>query len=173
MKKLLALGMLITTFLTGCATTTGTNPQTLISKFDGVKSVGIQAHGGACKDFTCPMLGATWLDNQPNNVGFSVKVTNLIANIHTVSFNIDGEIITINAISKTDFNQEFGLNYSSTVVVTNYSLLTKILQSKRTWMKVSTSKGAYEVAIIDGATDSKAFHALKRFDTQVKEASKN
>lgn len=37
MKKLLALGMLITTFLTGCATTTGTNPQTSISKFDGVK----------------------------------------------------------------------------------------------------------------------------------------
>ena len=47
---------------------------------------------------------------------------------------------TINAVSKTDFNQEFGLNYSSTVVVTNYSLLTKILQSKRTWMKVFQGK---------------------------------
>lgn len=173
MKKSLIIGMLITTFFTGCATTTGTNPETSISKFDGVKSVAIQAHGGACKDFNCPMLGATWLDSQPNNVGFSVKISNQIANIQTVAFNIDGEIIKIDALLRTDFTQESGLSFSQTTVVTNYSLLTKILQSKRTWMKVSTSKGAYEVAIIDGANDSKAFHALKRFDTQVKVASTN
>lgn len=169
MKKILIIGLL--TFLTGCSTTSGTGALTSISKFDGVKSVAIQAHGAACKDFTCPMLGATWLDSQPNNVGFSVQVSNLIANIQSVAFNIDGEIIKIDALLQTDFTQEAGLNYSRTSIVTNYSVLTKILQSKRTWMKVSTSKGSYEVAIIDGAIDSKAFNALKRFDIQVKEAS--
>lgn len=153
--------------LVGCSTTSGTGAQTSISNFDGVKSVGIQPHGAACKGMVCPMLGATWLDNQPDNVGFSIKLFNEIANIQSIAFNIDGEIIKIDAPLPTSFDREVNVNISMTSIVAPYSILTKILQSKRTWMKVSTSKGAYEVAIIDGAVDSKAFNALKRFDSQV------
>lgn len=168
MKILLALGL--SCFLIGCSTTSGLDAHTSTSNFDGVKSVGIKPHGAACKGIVCPSLGATWLDNQPNNVGFSVQLFNTIENIHSVAFNIDGEIIKIDALLPTQFSQEVGSNLSTTSIVTNYNVLTKILQSKKTWMKVSTSKTAYEVAIIDGSIDSKAFHALKRFDAQVHEA---
>lgn len=168
MKKILAL--ILSSLVAGCATTAGLGPQTSTSDFDGTKSVAISPHGAACKSMICPALGATWLDNQPNNVGFSVQVLNQISNIHSVAFNIDGEIIKLDAKMPTDFVQNSGINTSITSIMTNYSVLTKILQSKRTWMKVSTNKGAYEVAIIDGDIDSKAFHALKRFNTQVEEA---
>ena len=168
MKNLLMISLL--SCLVGCSTTSGIGAQTAVSGFDGVKSVAIQPHGAACKGIVCPMLGATWLDNQPNNVGFSVKLFNEIANIQSLSFNIDGEIIKIDALSTTSFDREVNVNVSKTSIVAPYSVLTRILQSKRTWMKVSTSKGAYEVAIVDGAIDSKAFNALKRFDAQVQEA---
>lgn len=172
MKKILLVG-LISLFTVGCSTTSGTGPRTTVSNFDGVKSVAILPHGAACKSMVCPMLGASWLDNQPDNVGLTLQLLNSTENIHSVSFNIDGEIITLKNSRSTDFGQAAGANYSQATMVTSYSALTKILQSKRTWMKVSTSKGAHEVAIIDGAVDSKAFNALKRFDAQVKEASAN
>jgi len=136
-----------------------------------VKSVAIAPHGAACKSMVCPMVGASWLDNQPDNVGITIQLFNEIANIHSVSFNIDGEMITLKPLGITRFDEAVGTNYSQVTMVTSYSFLTKILQSKRTWMKVSTSKGAHEVAIVDGTVDSKAFNALKRFDAQVKEAS--
>jgi hypothetical protein len=170
MIKILVIG-LASLFTVGCATTSGLNPQTAVSNFDGVKSVAIVPHGAACKSMVCPMIGATWLDDQPNNVGLSVQLLNETANIHFVSFNIDGEIITLKPLGLTRFDKGAAGNYSQVTMVTSYSVLTKILQSKRTWMKVSTSKGGHEVAIIDGTVDSKAFNALKRFDTQVKEAS--
>ena len=170
MKKILIIG-LASLFTLGCATTSGLNPQTAVSNFDGVKSVAIAPHGAACNSMVCPMIGASWLDNQPDNVGITVRLFNEIANIHSVSFNIDGEIINIKNDHATSFDQAVGANYSQATMVVSYSILTKILQSKRTWMKVSTSKGAHEVAIVDGTVDSKAFTALQRFDAQVKEAS--
>ena len=170
MKKILIIG-LVSLFTIGCSTTSGLNPHTAKSNFDGVKSVAIVPHGAACKSMVCPMLGATWLDDQPDNVGLTVQLLNEIANIHSVSFNIDGEIISLKPLGLTRFDQAAGSNYSQATMVTSYSVLTKILQSKRTWMKVSTSKGAHEVAVVDGTVDSKAFNAIKRFDAQVKEAS--
>lgn len=168
MKKILATFLI--GLISGCATTAGYDAQTSSSKFDGVKSVAIQAHGAACKGLICPMIGATWLEDQPNNVGFTIQLFNEIANINSIAFNIDGEIIKANALGSTDFDRVTGVNVSRTSIVTNYSVLTKILSSKRTWIRVSTSKGLQEVAIIDGQTDSKAYHALKRFDAQVKQA---
>jgi hypothetical protein len=169
MKNLLMIGLL--SCLVGCSTTSGTGAQTSVSNFDGVKSVAIQPHGAACKGMVCPMLGATWLDNQPNNVGFSVELFNEIASIHSVAFNIDGQIIKVDALLPTNFSPDVSVKASRTSVLLPYSVLTQILQSKRTWLRVSTSKGTYEAAIVDGAVDSKAFNALKRFDAQVKEAS--
>ncbi|WP_180012564.1 hypothetical protein, partial [Acinetobacter sp. YH16055] len=153
MKKILIIG-LASLFAIGCATTSGLNPQTAVSNFDGVKSVAIAPHGAACKSMVCPMVGASWLDNHPDNVGITIQLFNEIANIHSVSFNIDGEIINIKNDHATSFDQAVGANYSQATMVVSYSILTKILQSKRTWMRVSTSKGAHEVAIVDGAVDS-------------------
>ena len=170
MKKLLIIGLVST--LIGCSTTSGTGARTNVSNFDGTKSVIIAPHSAACKSMICPLLGATWLDTQPNNIGFSVELLNEIAIINSVAFNIDGEIIKIDAPLSTDFNQDSVAKSSRTVVVTRYIVLKKILQSKRTWMRLSTSKGNYEVAIIDGSLDSKAYNALKRFDAQVNTVKK-
>lgn len=158
--------------LTGCSTTSGLNSVTSVSQFDGVKSVYIEPHGAACKAMVCPGLGATWLDKYPEDIGFNVQVFNEITSINSVSFNIDGEMIKLDALSLTNFNPKHTPNMNSSVktFVTKYAVLTRVLESKRTWLRVSTSDGNLDVAIIDGTVDSKAFHALKRFDTQVKEA---
>lgn len=47
-------------------------------------------------------------------------------------------------------------------------LVRKITMSQRTWLRVQTTGGYAEDAVIDGQTlDSKAYHALKRFLTAV------
>lgn len=46
-------------------------------------------------------------------------------------------------------------------------LVRKITTSQRTWLRVQTTGGYAEDAVIDGQTDSKAYHALKRFLTAV------
>ena len=169
MKNILMVGLL--SLLVGCSTTSGLDARTSVSNFDGVKSVAIPPHGTSCKGMVCPLLGATWIGDKPNDVGFSVELFNEIASIHSVAFNIDGQIIKVDALLLTDFSPDVSVKASRTSVVLPYSVLTQILESKRTWIKVSTSKGNYEAAIVDGAVDSKAFNALKRFDAQVKEAS--
>lgn len=166
MKKVFLAFMLIG--LVGCSTTSGSGAKTSVSNFDGSKSVSISAHGAACRSMICPMLGATWVEKHPNTVGFTVQVLNEITNINSVAFNIDGEIIQLNGVGLTDFDRMANAKISRKSIVADYSVLEKILNSKRTWMKVSTSNGPLEVAIIDGTTDSKAFHALKRFDAEVK-----
>lgn len=167
MKKILVLGLL-SLMMVGCSTTSGSSAKTSVSNFDGSRSVSVSAHGAACTSMICPMLGATWVEKYPDTMGFTVQVLNDITNISSVAFNIDGEIIQLNSIGLTDFDRVANAKISRKSIVADYSVVEKILNSKRTWMKVSTSNGPLEVAIIDGSTDSKAFHALKRFDAQVK-----
>lgn len=42
-------------------------------------------------------------------------------------------------------------------------LIRKITASQRIWLRVQTTRGYVEDAVIDGRTNSKACHALKRF----------
>lgn len=169
MRKILMGGLVaIGLSLGGCSTTSGTGAETSVSNFDGSRSVGISAHGAACTSMKCPMLGATWVEKHPNTVGFTVQVLNEITNINSIAFNIDGEITQLDGIGLTDFDHMANAKISRKSIVADYSVLEKILNSKRTWLRVSTSNGVIEAAIIDGATDSKAFHALKRFDAEVK-----
>lgn len=169
--KLPLLGVLAAV-LAGCSTTSGLNTKTSVSNFDGVKTIYMPPHGAACKSIICPTIGASWVDNQPNNVGLKIEIYHKIENIRSIAFNVDGEILEIDNLLPTKFNNDSGIPTSSTVVVTDYKFLTKILESKRTWLRVDGQQSRYEVAIIDGEKDSKAFHALKRFDEQVKQEKK-
>lgn len=47
----------------------------------------------------------------------------------------------------------------------------KIVDSKRTWLRVHTTGDYIDDAVIDGSTDSKPYHALKRFLTSVDQKS--
>lgn len=60
------------------------------------------------KAWCAPMVGASWLDNQPDNVGITIQLFNEIANIHSVSFNIDGEMITLKPLGITRLMKAVG-----------------------------------------------------------------
>ncbi|CAM0732492.1 hypothetical protein L2634_08855 [Acinetobacter baumannii] len=165
MKKILAAG-LIGLGLVGCATTSGLAPKVTTSGFDGSKRVFIDGHSVACDQMACPLIGAIWLSNNPNLVGLKISVINSIVSINSVDLNIDGEIIKLRENTLTDFSTGTLLE-SSKVFVTDLTVVDKILNSKRAWIRVNTSKGLIENPIIDGTKDSKAYHALKRFKDQL------
>ena len=50
--------------------------------------------------------------------------------------------------------------------------LRAIADARRVWVRVSSTRGWSEQAIVDGDTDSKALHALRRFLAQVDSGAK-
>ena len=172
MKKLLIAGVIgIASILAGCSTTSGLGAQTGVSGFDGKKHVRIAPHGAACTSMVCPAIGAVWIEDAPNLVGLNFEVVNDIRAINAAELNIDGEIIKLSNTDLTRFNTDIGVSSAKTYT-TDFKVVDRIINSKRTWVRLSTSKGYVEAAIIDGGKDSKAFNALKRFKDQV-EATRN
>ncbi|AYA02099.1 hypothetical protein BEN74_03925 [Acinetobacter sp. WCHAc010034] len=173
MKKVLLVGVLgLGLVLGGCATTSGLNAKTGVSGFDGKKHVRIEPHGAACTSMICPAIGAIWIEDAPNLVGLNFEVVNDIRSINSAELNIDGEIIKLTNTNLTNFNTNIGVS-SAKIYTTDFATVDKIINSKRTWVRLGTSKGYVEAAIIDSSKDSKAFHALKRFKSQVEITQKN
>ena len=169
MKKLLIAGVIgIASILAGCSTTSGLGAQTGVSGLDGKKHVRIAPHGAACTSMVCPAIGAVWIEDAPNLVGLNFEVVNDIRAINAAELNIDGEIIKLSNTDLTRFNTDIGRSSAKTYT-TNFDVINKIVNSKRSWVRLSTSKGYVEAAIIENGKDSKAFHALKRFKAQVDE----
>ncbi|OTG86109.1 hypothetical protein B9T31_08700 [Acinetobacter sp. ANC 4558] len=166
MRKILGLCLVMGLGLSGCATTSGLSAQTAISGFDGKKHVRIAPHGAACTSMICPAIGAIWIEDAPNMVGLNFEVVNDIRAINSAELNIDGEIIKLTNTNLTNFNTNIGVS-SAKVYTTDFAVIDKIINSKRTWVRLNTSKGYVEAAIVDSGKDSKAFHALKRFKNQV------
>lgn len=156
--------------LMGCtATTTGLKPTTTVSGFDNSKTVSIAPHGVACSSMSCASIGATWISKFPDDVGLSIFLINNLASIQKVEFNIDGETVQLNSKTITNFDipKHSLTGTSQKTFVTDYAIIKKIINAKKAWVRVYTSKGLIEDAIIDQNKDSKAFHALKRFDDEV------
>ena len=173
MKKILAVGVLgFGLALGGCATTSGSSAKTATSGFDGKKHVRIAPHGTACTSMICPAVGAIWLEDAPSMVGLNFEVVNDIRAINSAELSIDGEIIKLTNTNLTNFNTNIGVS-SAKIYTTDFTVVDKIINSKRTWVRLNTSKGYVEAAIVDGGKDSKAFHALKRFKNQVEITQKN
>lgn len=155
--------------LTACSTTSGLDATVSHSGFDNAKVVNIDPHSGACRMVVCTGLGAQWNGKRPNETILVVKIFNEIQGITSAKLNIDGEIHTLTIKeSFTEFSRPGSMVKSSSKgFLTSLELIRKIVNSKRTWLRVGTNSGSFEDAIIDGQTDSKAFHALKRFLTEV------
>ena len=82
---------------------------------------------------------------------------------------LDGQVYDLsNAQPFTNFS-DFGAatKESRKGFIVPTDLIRKIAASHRTWLRVTTSAGNYEDAVIDGQTDSKAYHALRRFVASV------
>ncbi|WP_332604784.1 hypothetical protein [Acinetobacter sp. ESBL14] len=166
MKKIILLSLVLG--LVGCATT-GSAPEVSSSGFDGSKRVSIDGHSVACDQMACPLIGAIWSSNTPDLVGLKISVINTIVSINSVDLNVDGAIIKLRENKLTDFSNDMILE-SSKLFVTDLTVVDKILNAKRAWIRVNTNKGLIENPIIDGTKDSKAYHALKRFKEQLSAA---
>lgn len=171
MKKSIASSVILSMLiLSGCATTSGLAPKVSQSGFDGSKRVEIMPHGTQCKDFSKPCLnvGAVW-GSKTNTTALIVQMQEIIG-ISGASLNIDGDVVDLGKpIGLTDIDTSMPvLSISQNRFIVPNDTVDRILNSKRTWIRLDTTKGIVEDAIIDEKGDSKSFHALKRFSDQVK-----
>jgi hypothetical protein len=158
-----------TCILAGCSTTSGLQASSTRSGFDGSRVVNITPHGAACTRVLCTGLGAQWRSNRPDRAYLAVVVFNEYAAITGAQLNIDGTVHTLSSTSSTDFSPPgtVGVRESRRDFDVPIATLRAIAASKRTWLRVVTPSGALEDAVLDGSTDSKAYHALKRFLAEV------
>ncbi|WP_439684889.1 Lipoprotein [Cupriavidus oxalaticus] len=163
--KRTAILLVVVAALAGCSTNSGTGPRVGRSGFDGARIVTINPHGNACKSMTCTGLGAQWSSKNPSESVLVVTLFNETRAIVGAQFNIDGKVYDLsNAQPFTNFS-DFGAatKESRKGFIVPTDLIRRITASQRTWLRVTTTVGNYEDAVIDGQTDSKAFHALRRF----------
>jgi hypothetical protein len=152
----------------GCATTSGNAPETTRSGFDGARVVSITPHGNACTTVLCTGLGAQWSSARPDQAIVSVAVFNQITGITGAAVNVDGKVTQLAAIAPTGFNRlGDAQKVSRSDFVVPLQLVRSIAGAKRAWLRVTTPGGSLEDAIVDGSTDSKALHALRRFLAEV------
>lgn len=151
--------------LAGCSTTAGTGPNVSRSGFDGARVVTINGHGNACKGMLCTGLGAQWTAKNPTESVLVVYVFNDIKGITGAQLNIDGQTYDLTTMRPFTNFSDFGAatKESRKGFLVPTDLVRKITASQRTWLRVQTTGGYVEDAVIDGQTDSKAYHALKRF----------
>jgi hypothetical protein len=115
-------------------------------------------------------IGAQWSEARKDQVILIIAVFNMYTGITGAELNIDGERI---ALTSTTTVTDMGaggesMKISTQGFVTRLDTVEKIIRSKRTWLRVHTPTGTMEDAVIDGAKDSKAYHALIRFMESVK-----
>lgn len=172
-KEIVVISASCLMFLAGCATTSGTGPNVSHSGFDNAKVVSINPHGNACTGMVCTGLGAQWNGKRPSETILMIHIFNSINAITGAKLNIDGEQYVLKMTETlTNFSQPGAmLKESSKGFVVPTDLVRKITNSRRTWLRVSTTSGYLEDAVIDGQTDSKAFHAMKRFLAEVERQS--
>ncbi|RIJ15944.1 hypothetical protein D1227_06475 [Henriciella mobilis] len=146
--------------------------KTTYSGFDDSAVVHINPHGNACTQFICTGFGGQWQEAKPDMFLLRAAVFNETTAILGASFNIDGEVVELEpAGGFTDFERVLDtVEGSEKDFVAPISLIDRILTADRVWMRVTTSDGNLEDAVIDGGKDSKAYHALRRFSAEISAA---
>lgn len=153
----------------GCATTSGLAPSSTRSGFDGARVVAIPGHGAACAGVVCPGLGVQWSDRTPTAAIVTVHVFNELRGIVGAQLAIDGRIVTLRAMpALTNFSRPGDpLKESRRDFTASLADVRAVAQAQRAWIRVQTTDGTIESAIVDDSTDSKALHALRRFLAEV------
>lgn len=164
MKRATVL-LLVLGALAGCATTSGSDARVSRSGFDGARIVTVNPHGNACRSMSCTGLGAQWSSKTPTQSVLVVSLFNEIKAIVGAQLNIDGQVYDLSTMQPFTNFSDFGAatKESRKGFIVPTAMLRKITTSQRTWLRVTTTAGNYEDAVIDGQADSKAYHALKRF----------
>ncbi|MDT7834992.1 hypothetical protein [Aquabacterium sp. OR-4] len=166
--KILAAALALV--LTGCATTDGLAPTVSRAGFDGARVVDIAPHGAACPGLPCEMLGAQWTSARPGAAVLVLRITGpKFVGVRGLRVSVDGAVRALLPAGLTRFDPGLGpLSRESTQPFgVDLALIRQITAAQRVWLRVETLDGVSDVAVIDGATDSKALHALRRFLAQV------
>ena len=152
----------------------GLSPKVSYSGFDGVKVVSISPHGTINQKGAVALLGANWTQANPNNVILVVEALFEYTAITGLELNIDGNKQRfVSTASMTNMNEiggtshTVGVQSSTKGFVANVDVVSKILNSNRSWMRITTPSGTAECALNDGPNKSKAYFALKRFAAEV------
>ncbi len=159
------LSILTLAVLVGCSTTSGVGPDVSRSGFDGARKVNIDPHSNACEWSACTGLGAQWSSATPAHAILIVSIIGEINAILGAKLSVDGKEYDLTVLMpSTTFNEPGAVaKESRKAFAVPLDLIRKITTSQRTWLRVLTPEGHIENAVIDGQTDSKAYHALKRF----------
>lgn len=155
--------------LASCANTSGLEAKTTSSGFDGARVVDIQPHGAACTGMVCPGLGAQWSSKAPDSAIVTVAVFHEIRGITGAEVSVAGQATRLKAMGViTTFSRPGDpLRVSRTDFAAPLALVRSMASAERVWLRVHTTDGYIEAAIVDGQLDSKAVHALRRFISQV------
>lgn len=161
----LAIAALLCLSVAACATTDGLAAKSTTSGFDGARVVSIPAHGAACTQSVCPGLGANWSSQLPTTAILTVSLFNDISGITGAAVNVNGETVTLKRLGViTNFSRPGDpLRQSRADFAAPLQLVRQIAAADRAWLRVNTTDGYIEAAIVDGQTDSKALHAMRRF----------
>jgi hypothetical protein len=177
--------LVLSTLLTFCLFATGcglgeSSAEVDYSGFDNSRTVDIRVHWNTPKSLgEGTGLGAQWSEATPDSLILRVGTTSFQKhfNITGATLNIDGKLISLKATDNptetrsADVGSGLTSHLSTKGFVTNLATVEKILHSRRTWLRVYTSSGSLENAVIEGEEESQAYRALVRFMQKVKENS--
>lgn len=164
-----ALLLTLAAAVAGCATTTGLAPTESRAGFDGARVVDIAPHGAACSSMPCVSLGAQWSSANPTAALLKVRLTgSAYTGIRRVELSIDGATRSLEtSAGLTRFSSSVPpLRDSEQVFGVQLATVQALATATRAWVRVHTGEGYIDAAVIDGDTDSKALHALRRFLAQ-------
>ncbi|SPX50607.1 Uncharacterised protein [Klebsiella pneumoniae] len=164
----MALGALL---LVGCANNVGLNPETNVSKFDGVKTVSIQPHGADC----CIAIGAFWTEKVPDMAVLNLTTYVKYMNLESAELRIDDKIIQLQPVDTlTKFEQMLpgdnvvNMPTSTRGFALSLADLRRVMAAKTAMIRITTlSDGGIVGTIRDGQSDTKAYYALQRFLSQI------
>lgn len=166
LKKLLLVSLL----LTGCMSVgSGLKPEIAYSGYDNAKTVEISPHGSVCESMGCNVIsvGAQWSEAKPEDAFLVLSTYSYYQNMTGLRVKVNGEEYALGSTGLTDHTHVGGVKESTQAFPVPYALIKKMSNADSVWMRVDTPTGYVDYAIKTGDSDSKAYHALKRFVTAV------
>lgn len=180
MKKIIALAFTSSLFINGCVSKPVSDAHTTVSDFDGSKSVAIASHSFKCtsNNLACSRIGFAWMDTKADEAYLLVSIREMRTQsgsyaISGVRFNIDGEIVSLEAhkdgTNRSSYNK-LGRKTTSRLYVAPISVLNKIKKSNITKLQIVTKTANFEGSFKDSGESTDAYQAMIKFLAQVNEA---
>ncbi|GEM_PF-821351 len=161
--------------LFSCSANLGFKPETTISGFDQSKTVYIRPHGNLVNNAWSlseqgSSLGAEWSESNGNRALLHLKIAGSeYFGITKLHLNIDGVKSSLKANGVTDFEiNSLSLKTSSQSFATDLKTIENLAYAKNAWLRIFTTDGYLENAVVKDGVGGKSYYALQRFMDEVK-----